>query len=141
MVLGGLTFQPLFTPGHTDTHHSYLVEIPGVLRVFTGDALLIDGCGRTDFQNGDAPTLYRSVTEKLFTLPPDTLVFPKLLQSQLRSQIGKKVLGRLGQGSAKPGQSAPWLLNEASADDIAKAEAWVRANPAPTGVTSAAAPF
>ena len=72
---------------------------------------------------------------------PDTLVFPKLLQSQLRSQVGKKVLGRLGQGSAKPGQSAPWLLNEASADDIAKAEAWVRANPAPTGVTSAAAPF
>lgn len=74
--VGGLSFQPLFTPGHTDTHHSYLVEIPGVLRVFTGDALLIDGCGRTDFQNGDAPTLYRSVTEKIFTLPPDTLVFP-----------------------------------------------------------------
>lgn len=73
---GGLTFQPLFTPGHTDTHHSYLVEIPGVLRVFTGDALLIDGCGRTDFQAGDAPTLYRSVTEKIFILPPDTLVFP-----------------------------------------------------------------
>lgn len=74
--IGALTFQPLFTPGHTDTHHSYLVEVPGVLRVFTGDALLIDGCGRTDFQNGDARTLYRSVTEKLFALPGDTLVFP-----------------------------------------------------------------
>jgi glyoxylase-like metal-dependent hydrolase (beta-lactamase superfamily II) len=74
--VGSLTFQPLFTPGHTDAHHSYLVEVPGVLRVFTGDALLIDGCGRTDFQNGDAPTLYRSVTEKIFALPAETLVFP-----------------------------------------------------------------
>lgn len=39
--VGALTFQPLFTPGHTDTHHSYLVDLPGVTRVFTGDALLI----------------------------------------------------------------------------------------------------
>jgi glyoxylase-like metal-dependent hydrolase (beta-lactamase superfamily II) len=44
--------------------------------VFTGDALLIDGCGRTDFQNGDPATLYRSVHEKLFALPDDTLVYP-----------------------------------------------------------------
>jgi hypothetical protein len=39
--------------------------------------------------------------------------------------IGQKVLGRLGQGQGKPGQSAPWLLNEATAEDITKAEAWV----------------
>lgn len=71
---------------------------------------------------------------------PDTLVFPKLLQSQLKGQIGAKVLGRLGQGNAKPGQSAPWLLEEATADDIAKAEAWVKTNQSPA-VTSAAAPF
>jgi glyoxylase-like metal-dependent hydrolase (beta-lactamase superfamily II) len=45
-------------------------------RVFTGDALLIDGCGRTDFQNGDAATLYRSVHEKIFALPGETLVYP-----------------------------------------------------------------
>ncbi|MCE9670506.1 MBL fold metallo-hydrolase [Myxococcus stipitatus] len=74
--LGSVRFQPLFTPGHTDTHHSYLVEQPGGSRVFTGDALLIDGCGRTDFQSGDAATLYRSVREKLFALPDDTLVYP-----------------------------------------------------------------
>ena len=42
----------------------------------TGDALLIDGCGRTDFQNGDAPALYRSVRETLFSLPDETLVYP-----------------------------------------------------------------
>jgi len=50
------------------------------------------------------------------------------------------VLGRLGQGQGKPGQSAPWLLQEASADDIAKAEAWVRQNATPI-VQSAQAPF
>jgi glyoxylase-like metal-dependent hydrolase (beta-lactamase superfamily II) len=44
--------------------------------VFTGDALLIDACGRTDFQSGDAATLFRSIREKLFTLPDETLVYP-----------------------------------------------------------------
>lgn len=76
LEVGGLAFRPLFTPGHTDTHHSYVVEQPGSLRVFTGDALLIDGCGRTDFQNGNAETLYRSIHHKIFKLPGDTLVFP-----------------------------------------------------------------
>lgn len=69
----------------------------------------------------------------------DTLIFPKVLQSQLRKSVGQKVLGRLGQGQAKPGQSAPWLLNEATAEDVAKAEAWV-AQHAPS-VTAAAPPF
>ena len=76
LVIGALEIQPLFTPGHTDAHHAYFVSQPGVLRLLTGDALLIDGCGRTDFQNGDAATLYRSVHEKLFSLPGDTLVYP-----------------------------------------------------------------
>jgi glyoxylase-like metal-dependent hydrolase (beta-lactamase superfamily II) len=76
LVVGSITLQPLYTPGHTDTHHSYLIDRGGVLQVFTGDALLIDGCGRTDFQNGDAATLYRSVHEKIFALPDDTLVYP-----------------------------------------------------------------
>lgn len=72
LQVGSITLQPLHTPGHTDGHFSYLLED----RVFTGDALLIDGCGRTDFQNGDADTLYRSVTQKLFSLPDDVLVYP-----------------------------------------------------------------
>jgi sulfur dioxygenase len=70
--LDGIRIEPLHTPGHTDGHHAYRAGD----RVFTGDALLIDGCGRTDFQNGDAPTLYHSVHQKLFTLPEDTLVYP-----------------------------------------------------------------
>ena len=76
LSVGSLTLQPLFTPGHTDAHHSYFVDLPGSPRVFTGDALLIDGCGRTDFQNGDAGALYRSIHEKIFALPCDTLVYP-----------------------------------------------------------------
>jgi len=44
--------------------------------VFTGDTLLIRGCGRTDFQNGDAGQLYDSVTGKLFSLSDETLVYP-----------------------------------------------------------------
>ena len=76
LQLGALTFQPLFTPGHTDSHYSYLLDVGGLPRVFTGDALLIDGCGRTDFQGGDSGALYHSVTRKLFSLPDDTLVYP-----------------------------------------------------------------
>lgn len=70
--VGGIHLDPIFTPGHTDDHFAYRANG----RVFTGDALLIDGCGRTDFQNGDATALYHSVNDKLFTLPPDTLVYP-----------------------------------------------------------------
>ena len=76
LSFGGLTLRPIFTPGHTDTHHCYLLDQAGQARVFTGDALLIDGCGRTDFQNGDTAALYRSVRDKIFTLPSDTLVYP-----------------------------------------------------------------
>lgn len=95
--VGSLDIQPLFTPGHTDGHFAYLLAD----RVFTGDALLIDGCGRTDFQNGDAATLYRSVHEKLFTLPDDCLVYPAHDYQQRRvSSIGqeKQRNPRLGGG-------------------------------------------
>ncbi len=74
--VGTLQLQPLFTPGHTDTHHCYLIDNGAQSMVFSGDALLIDACGRTDFQSGDAATLYRSIHDKLFSLPGDTLVYP-----------------------------------------------------------------
>ena len=76
LEVGALVVQPLFTPGHTDGHHSYLIDDAEGRRVLTGDALLIDGCGRTDFQGGCARTLYHSVRDKIFSLPDDTLVFP-----------------------------------------------------------------
>ena len=68
--------MPLATPGHTSGHLSYRLERGPLPMVFTGDTLLIDGCGRTDFQGGDAATLYRSIHDKLFRLAEDTLVYP-----------------------------------------------------------------
>jgi glyoxylase-like metal-dependent hydrolase (beta-lactamase superfamily II) len=70
--IGSIIINPLHTPGHTDNHFAYAIND----RVLTGDALLIEGCGRTDFQNGDAPTLYRSIHDQLFTLEEGTLVYP-----------------------------------------------------------------
>lgn len=72
LEVGGIRLEPIFTPGHTDGHHAYRIGE----RVLTGDALLIDGCGRTDFQNGDARALHHSVRNKLFVLADDTLVYP-----------------------------------------------------------------
>lgn len=62
----------LHTPGHTAGSMSYLWRG----NVFTGDTLLINGCGRTDFQSGSAEALYDSVTQKLFRLPDDTRMWP-----------------------------------------------------------------
>jgi glyoxylase-like metal-dependent hydrolase (beta-lactamase superfamily II) len=85
--LGGLELVPIHTPGHTDGHLSFRMAD----RVFTGDALLIDGCGRTDFQNGDAASLYRSVHERLFPLPDETLVYPAHdYQGRRVSSIGQE---------------------------------------------------
>ena len=64
--------EVLHTPGHTAGSVSYVWRG----NVFTGDTLLINGCGRTDFQSGSAAALYASVTGKLFTLPDATRVWP-----------------------------------------------------------------
>lgn len=64
----------LETPGHTDGCISYVLD--GQAMVFTGDALLIRGCGRTDFQQGSAKKLFHSITDKLFSLPDDCVVYP-----------------------------------------------------------------
>jgi len=70
--LGDQTIDIIYTPGHTNTDISYHIE--GVL--FTGDALLINGCGRTDFQSGDARALYHSINEKMFILDDETIIYP-----------------------------------------------------------------
>ncbi len=75
-MVGNITIQPLFTPGHTDHHHAYLIDNGTQQMLFSGDALLIEACGRTDFQSGDAHALYRSIHDKFFTLPDETLVYP-----------------------------------------------------------------
>ena len=98
--VGDIEIKALHTPGHTNADTSYLVD--GA--VFTGDALLIGGCGRTDFQAGDAAQLYESITTKLFTLPNDTVVYPGHdYRGLTASTIGEEKAhnARLGQGKSK----------------------------------------
>lgn len=74
--IGNIILHPLFTPGHTDHHFAYLIDNSIQNMVFTGDALLIEACGRTDFQSGSAEILYKSINEKLFSLPDETIIYP-----------------------------------------------------------------
>lgn len=77
LSLGAVTITALATPGHTSGCTSYLWRgVAGGDRLFTGDTLLIRGCGRTDFQQGYAAQLFHSVRDKLFQLPDETLVCP-----------------------------------------------------------------
>ena len=62
--IGSIELWPLFTPGHTASHHCYRVNDGTHVLLFSGDTLLIDACGRTDFQGGDAAALYRSIHDK-----------------------------------------------------------------------------
>ncbi|OCQ97746.1 Zn-dependent hydrolase [Nostoc sp. MBR 210] len=71
--LGKIKVEAIATLGHTDSHNAYLVNGTHLL---TGDSLFIRGCGRTDFQSGNAGMMYDAVTQKLFTLPDETLVYP-----------------------------------------------------------------
>ena len=103
LQIGSLSFQPLHTPGHTDGHFAYVLQD----RVFTGDALLIEGCGRTDFQNGDSGTLFKSVREKLFSLPDDYLVY-----------TGHDYSGRRVSSIAKEKKRTPRLRNGIDSEKI-----------------------
>ncbi|HEY4223032.1 MAG TPA: MBL fold metallo-hydrolase [Myxococcota bacterium] len=70
--VGAVSLSVRATPGHTSACVTYVVDGAA----FTGDALLIRGCGRTDFQDGDARALFRSVREKILALPATTLLYP-----------------------------------------------------------------
>lgn len=74
LVFGGLRLDVWATPGHTDGCLSYVTADKQM--AFTGDCLMIRGAGRTDFQQGDAQKMYRSIHDKLFALPGGCLVYP-----------------------------------------------------------------
>ena len=67
-----LNIRSIYTPGHTSESYSFLLDN----YLFSGDALLINGTGRTDFQNGNSKDSYHSIFDKLLTLPEDTLLYP-----------------------------------------------------------------
>jgi sulfur dioxygenase len=105
---GAYALEVRETPGHTSGCVSYVVRDGARTLVFTGDALLIRGSGRTDFQQGDARTLHRSVTTQLFTLPEDALVYP-----------GHDYKGRTVSTIGEEKRHNPRLGGGRSADDFA----------------------
>jgi len=70
--LDGLNIRSIYTPGHTAESYSFLLDN----YLFSGDALLINGTGRTDFQNGNSKDSYHSIFDKLLKLPEETLLYP-----------------------------------------------------------------
>ncbi len=87
LELGSKAIKVLTTPGHTNTCLSYLFEDS----VFTGDALLIRGTGRTDFQQGDSKELFESIRDKLFALDDQTFVYPGHdYKGRTKSTIGQE---------------------------------------------------
>jgi glyoxylase-like metal-dependent hydrolase (beta-lactamase superfamily II) len=70
--IDGLNIRSIYTPGHTAESYSFLLDN----YLFSGDALLINGTGRTDFQNGNSKDSYHSIFDKLLKLPEETLLYP-----------------------------------------------------------------
>jgi hypothetical protein len=91
------------------------------------EPLSVEGDIQTTFGPKDAVRANITVVdgEHAGDVHNDTLIFPRVLIGQLRSNIGEQVLGRLGQGNAKPGQKPPWRLDDPTPADLAAAEKYV----------------
>ena len=82
-----IEIKAMYTPGHTSDSYSFLMD----KYLFSGDTLLINGTGRTDFQNGSSKDAYNSLFNKLLKLPDDTLLYPGHdYNGKLSSTIGKE---------------------------------------------------
>tara|TARA_B100001057_G_scaffold485719_1_gene565817 strand:- start:1034 stop:1714 length:681 start_codon:yes stop_codon:yes gene_type:complete len=85
--LDNLKIKAMYTPGHTSDSYSFLMDN----YLFSGDTLLINGTGRTDFQNGNAKDAYNSIFNKLLKLPEETLLYPAHdYKGEKVSTIGKE---------------------------------------------------
>ncbi len=104
---GSLELEARLTPGHTSGCTTFVCHAARL--AFTGDALLIRGCGRTDFQGGSAETLYRSVRERIFSLPDDYLLYP-----------GHDYRGRMVTSVAEEKRWNPRLGERRSQDDFVR---------------------
>jgi sulfur dioxygenase len=107
-TLGEQMIKVLHTPGHTNNDITYLIDGAA----FTGDTLLVRDCGRTDFQLGSNEAMYDSLTNKLFTLPADTLVFPAHdYKGFSQSTIGEEREYNVRAGSNKSYQDFETIMN------------------------------
>ena len=85
--LDKLNFRAIYTPGHTSDSFCFLMD----KYLFSGDTLLINGTGRTDFQNGSSTDAYNSIFNRLLKLPDDTLLYPAHdYKGETVSTIGKE---------------------------------------------------
>ena len=85
--LDNLKIRAMYTPGHTSDSYSFLMDN----YLFSGDTLLINGTGRTDFQNGSSKDAYNSIFNKLLKLPDETLLYPAHdYKGEKVSTIGKE---------------------------------------------------
>lgn len=76
LFFGSESIEVRSTPGHTVACATYVARDGDQTMAFTGDALFVRGCGRTDFQGGSAERLYRSVHQQIYSLPEDTIIYP-----------------------------------------------------------------
>lgn len=100
IIVGTIDLEVRYTPGHTNGCISYFAGD----RIFTGDSLLIGGCGRTDFQNGDSGQLYDSIHKQIFSLPDEVIVYPGHdYNGNTQSTVGeeRKNNKRLGGGRSR----------------------------------------
>ncbi|MBX3230625.1 MAG: MBL fold metallo-hydrolase [Labilithrix sp.] len=108
---GGESLEVRATPGHTDGCLSFVT--PDRTMVFTGDALLVRGAGRTDFQQGDPSLLYQSIQKQLFSLPDDCVVYPAHdYDGRTSSTIGeeRRFNARIG-GNAREEDFVGYMMN------------------------------
>ena len=76
LIGNSIEMEAIHTPGHTDTHFSYVINFGQEKFLFSGDALLINACGRTDFQSGSSEILYNTIQDIFYKMPDYTKVFP-----------------------------------------------------------------
>lgn len=130
--------NPFATPGSTsgvdyaELNGSLLLIQPQSLEACINTSLGTKEAVRADIAVLDGPNAGAEHT--------DTLIFPRVLIGQLRSRIGQKVLGRLTQGAAKPGQNAPWILAEATPADVQIGMAYLNRQLATPGPVSGGNP-
>lgn len=100
IIVGTIDLEVRYTPGHTNGCISFFAGD----RIFTGDSLLIGGCGRTDFQSGDSGQLYDSIHHQIFSLPDEVIVYPgHYYNGNTQSTVGeeRKNNKRLGGGKSR----------------------------------------
>ena len=125
LTFGAFKLKGLATPGHTAGCTSYTCGN----MAFTGDALLIRGCGRTDFQQGSPETLYNSIHSQIFTLADDTIVYPGHdYKGVMSSTVGEEKAHNPRLGQNKPLADFADIMDNLNLDYPKKLDASLPAN-------------